>query len=116
MTTHERKKALLPCVFCSSKPYHLRCDGVHVYVRCPNTQCDARGPIAKTDEEAIAAWNRRALLSEAQTDGREAIIKKLRDLNACDPECEGRCVACPNEVAREAADYLAALAKLLPRG
>lgn len=47
--------------------------------------------------------------SEPQSVGaltRERLVKKLRDLNVCDPECEGRCLVCPEEMVLAAAAML----------
>ena len=34
------------------------------------------------------------------------LIKQLREMNVCDPECRGRCQLCPDEVALEAASAI----------
>lgn len=39
------------------------------------------------------------------------LIEKLRDLNACEPGCYGRCTVCPNLVAQEAAEAIERLTR-----
>jgi len=46
---------LLPCPFCGG-----RAEVLHKQVGCTNPQCYVDGPQRETNEEAIAAWNRRA--------------------------------------------------------
>src|SRR5690242_19332032 len=55
---------LLPCPFCGSDA-HVRTAyasgaGHFDEVTCGNALCEAKSPNADTEEEAIAAWNRRA--------------------------------------------------------
>jgi Lar family restriction alleviation protein len=60
---------LLPCPFCGGEA-HMRYDA-GAFAECTNDQCDATGPqrlgpVSREDDvrEAIAAWNRRAALSD----------------------------------------------------
>ena len=39
------------------------------------------------------------------------IVERLRRLGACEPGCGGRCTACPDTVASEAADEIERLSK-----
>lgn len=68
-TTHDDKAGeLLPCPFCAWPAKLSHRIGVS-YIEC--IDCGAEGPPEDNDENAIAAWNRRAALSPAST-GQEA--------------------------------------------
>lgn len=49
---------LKPCPFCGGKPILVFSLSTSA-VRCERQRCLATGPDRKTDERAIAAWNRR---------------------------------------------------------
>ncbi len=51
---------LKPCPFCGAAVYHVATAYGKIYIRCPHTLCDVRGPHRQTEAKAIAAWNRRA--------------------------------------------------------
>jgi hypothetical protein len=40
-------------------------------------------------------------------------LEELRDLNACDDRCRGRCLKCPNDTIREAVEEIKQLRALL---
>jgi Lar family restriction alleviation protein len=52
---------LKPCPFCGGTPRSFWGSDVN-YVQC--LACSADGPVADTEDEAIAAWNRRAEAGE----------------------------------------------------
>ena len=56
-----RKKSylLIPCPFCGSRAEPDFYKDINT-IRCSNENCDAQGPMRKTDINAIKAWNRRA--------------------------------------------------------
>jgi Lar family restriction alleviation protein len=55
----------LPCPFCGGEAGddYIRkdpgSDDTSFWVVCDNTDCNAEGPLRKTPEEAIEAWNTR---------------------------------------------------------
>lgn len=46
----------VPCPFCSSKHVIPKTVDVNIYVLCKD--CGARGPLAKTHDDAIILWNK----------------------------------------------------------
>ncbi|MBU9404028.1 Lar family restriction alleviation protein [Burkholderia multivorans] len=55
---------LKSCPFCSGIP---RVDGYHRWmVSCLNLMCGSKGPVRRSRDEAIDAWNRRAPVSEGE--------------------------------------------------
>lgn len=57
-----KKKEILSCPFCLHEDCYIMTEEgefvVRYYVDC--FFCDARGPVAPTEEEAIKQWNKRA--------------------------------------------------------
>lgn len=43
----------------------------------------------------------------------KSLLKRLEDTAYCDPSCEGRCIDCPHEVNREAAEEITKLLDIL---
>lgn len=74
MTTEAKAAAerLEPCPFCESRALTVE-GGLAFYVNC--NSCDADGPLVNTQNEAIAAWNRRAAPRE-----REAALEEAAKL------------------------------------
>ena len=60
MTLIDKAEALLPCPFCGNKPSTLRQNGI-VQATCDDFDCPAFDVFAP-----IAAWNRRAAITEEQ--------------------------------------------------
>jgi hypothetical protein len=91
---------LLPCPFCAgSAEFRTSTSGTQQWIRCVNPECDAFGPFARTQAEAVAKWNDRAGLDTAQAQallvGEEiatlqAEVARLRAaLEAVEWACEG---------------------------
>jgi hypothetical protein len=84
--------ALKPCAFCgfSACKTSGNITGTWCHVYCPN--CAAEGPARDTDEEAIAAWNRRA--TTPQTDGATVGLTE-QQIQRIAHYCETEAHACP---------------------
>ncbi len=48
---------LKPCPFCGGKD--LKFSKVYSWICCKNKECQVEGPMKRTEEKAIEAWNRR---------------------------------------------------------
>jgi hypothetical protein len=85
----ERMRELLPCPFCGAPAFAHEndwCEPPEWGVYCSDTKCRA----ATSKAEAIAAWNRRAAI----TNNPDAVERVARAL--CTFNCEQACSGCPD--------------------
>jgi Lar family restriction alleviation protein len=72
-------KELRPCPFCGNKDNAVPVFANVIAVRCGNDDCEAEGPIAESDAQAITAWNTRAADAlEGRAGARETIAPEMR--------------------------------------
>jgi Lar family restriction alleviation protein len=74
-------KTLAACPFCGSDQVYPEstCPEDH-FIFCHNCECE--GPLHMTQEQAVTAWNQRAVLSASASDKKDAeLLRSLMDEN-----------------------------------
>lgn len=57
----EKHKRLRPCPFCSGINLSRSDSGGVFWVKCHNKDCGCEGPVCRSKQDAIEAWNIRVL-------------------------------------------------------